>query len=288
MIQSAREATRRLPGYASVLDAYHCAQRPTLRRIVSQLPIRAGDRVLDVPCGDGYYGDLLAAQGGHIVGADLSGKFLDRAHRRDNALRLARRITLAKADVYHLPFASGSFDLVWCAHSMISLSDPRRALREIARVLRPEGSVAVLEQDPLHHVLAPWPPRLEVEILSALLRNSALAIDETDENCAGRGLLQLLREVGFRTVRRRTFATDHEAPLQDAQRQFVDAYLQSLRKDVRPELPPQYVGEFDRLTDPGGPEYLPDREDFALTCIDFLLLGRAAKTAPQAEPNITV
>jgi hypothetical protein len=49
-----------LPGYLPLLSAYHAAQRETIREAIAQLPLRPGDKVLDVPCGDGFYAHLLA------------------------------------------------------------------------------------------------------------------------------------------------------------------------------------------------------------------------------------
>jgi ubiquinone/menaquinone biosynthesis C-methylase UbiE len=73
-----------------------------------------------------------------------------------------------KADAYRLPFEDGQFDLVWCAQSMISLNDPVAAIREMARVLKPGGRLAVLETDAYHHVLLPWPVGLELAIQKAV------------------------------------------------------------------------------------------------------------------------
>ena len=50
----------KLPGYAPTLLAYHRAFAEELREVVAGLPIRPGDRVLDLACGDGAYARWLA------------------------------------------------------------------------------------------------------------------------------------------------------------------------------------------------------------------------------------
>src|SRR5215212_9485386 len=74
-----------LPDYAPMLTAYHRAHAAELRMMVGDLPLREGDRVLDMPCGDGVYTALLAEQvgsSGSVIGVDLSASYIQlaRAH----------------------------------------------------------------------------------------------------------------------------------------------------------------------------------------------------------------
>src|SRR4051812_4652133 len=70
---------RDLPEYASELHAYHRAHAVELRQIISDLPLKPGQRVLDVACGDGTYSGWLArrvAPLGTVVGLDSSLEYL--------------------------------------------------------------------------------------------------------------------------------------------------------------------------------------------------------------------
>src|SRR5262245_57294893 len=129
MTTASRPARR--PGYDPHLCAFHRAFAPELRQALRGLPLNGSGLVLDVPCGAGWYTRWLArrlADGGRVVAADLSADYLKRAAR--TVRPVIDRVGLVQADAYRLPFADGSFDLVWSAQSMISLPDPVAALRE--------------------------------------------------------------------------------------------------------------------------------------------------------------
>lgn len=103
-------------------------------RSLRSLP--AGTSVLDVPCGGGVAARGIG-QDVRYVGADISPAMLDRARRRTAALGVAAE--LWEADVERLPFADGEFDVCVCFNGLHCLPDPARAVRELARCLKPGG-----------------------------------------------------------------------------------------------------------------------------------------------------
>ncbi|MEV6614785.1 class I SAM-dependent methyltransferase [Streptomyces sp. NPDC051051] len=115
---------------------------PAYATAVTELGLREGDRVLDAGCGTGRaLPPLRDAVGpsGVVVGADLTPAMLEAAARagRDRAGRLLL------ADVTALPLRSGSLDAVFAAGLVAHLPDPSRNLRELARVVRPGGALAL-------------------------------------------------------------------------------------------------------------------------------------------------
>jgi SAM-dependent methyltransferase len=105
-----------------------------------------GSAVLDVPCGGGLaFRGLPRAAGLRYVAADLSPVMLGRA--RAEAAHRRLRIGFAQASVDRLPFPSEAFDLCVTFNGLHCFPDPRAALAEMARVLRPgavlRGSVLV-------------------------------------------------------------------------------------------------------------------------------------------------
>jgi SAM-dependent methyltransferase len=102
------------------------------------LPERA--RILELGCGGGTYVRLLGGLGYRTVGLDYSVPSLQRAVAADPG----RKGLYLAGEAYGLPFASGSFDLVVSIGVLQALSEPARALAEMARVLRP-GAVLVVE-----------------------------------------------------------------------------------------------------------------------------------------------
>ncbi|OLF16639.1 class I SAM-dependent methyltransferase [Actinophytocola xanthii] len=106
-------------------------------RGLADLP--AGSSVLDVPCGGGIaLRGLRRGQDVRYVGADVSPAMLART-RRLAARSWTTGVALARADLTRLPFATGAFDSCLCLNGLHCLPDPARAVRELARCLRPGG-----------------------------------------------------------------------------------------------------------------------------------------------------
>lgn len=112
--------------------------RARRRRCVAQ----ARGRVLEVGIGTGRNLELYP-QEVDLVGIDISITMLHRARRA--ARRVSREVRLAVADVQRLPFPDASFDTVCATCVFCSVADPVAGLRELARVVRPDGEVRLLE-----------------------------------------------------------------------------------------------------------------------------------------------
>ena len=100
-------------------------------------------RVLDVGCGSGRLTVALALAGASVTGLDSSRQRLDDASRR--ASEAGVRLELLRADMEErLPFADASFDGVASRLALMIAVDPLATLRELGRVLEPEGRVATV------------------------------------------------------------------------------------------------------------------------------------------------
>jgi SAM-dependent methyltransferase len=102
--------------------------------------VREGQAVLDVACGTGVVARTVADRlsgTGRITGLDLS----------EGMLAVARRVRpdleWQQGDVAHLPHGDGTFDVVLCQMALMFFPDRPAALREMARVTRPGGTVAL-------------------------------------------------------------------------------------------------------------------------------------------------
>ncbi len=251
------------------LRAFQVAFRPELEDAVRAYCPVEGARVLDCPCGDGFYTDLFARHlpSGTLVGADLLAECLGRARSAVRPASARLSVEFRQADAYRLPFDADSFDLVWCAQSFITLDDPVRALRELARVTRPGGKVAVLETDEYHHVLLPWPVSLELAVYRAVREESRLRFGTGGKFAQARRLRGAFLEAGLTPAGRRTVVADRAAPFGDAERDFLTRHLAYLREFVRRELTPREMEEFDRAANSAGPDGLLGGADVEMTCL---------------------
>lgn len=111
------------------------------------IPLRAGQRVLDVATGSGNTAMSAARRACDVVGVDFVPSLLERARERVHAERL-RNITFELGDTQKLPFPDGSFDVVLSTFGHMFAPDPDLAAKEMARVAKPGGTVAFVAWTP--------------------------------------------------------------------------------------------------------------------------------------------
>ena len=130
--------------YAALLSF---GQDPRWRRfLVSRMDIAPDDTVLDVATGTAAVAIELARRSGcRVVGLDQSGEMLAEGQRRVDAAALSDRIELVRGEAERLPFDDASFDGLTFTYLLRYVTAPLATLRELARVVRPGGTIAMLE-----------------------------------------------------------------------------------------------------------------------------------------------
>jgi demethylmenaquinone methyltransferase/2-methoxy-6-polyprenyl-1,4-benzoquinol methylase len=131
---------------APVYDAMNRAMTMGLdrrwRRLTAEAVVSTGDRVLDACCGTGELalaGRRLVGPDGSATGLDFSEEMLKRARRKSDEVEWIR------GDLLSLPFANETFDAATVGFGVRNVDDLDRALRELRRVLKPGGRLAILE-----------------------------------------------------------------------------------------------------------------------------------------------
>jgi demethylmenaquinone methyltransferase / 2-methoxy-6-polyprenyl-1,4-benzoquinol methylase len=140
---------------APVYDAMNCVMTLGLdrrwRRLTAEAVVRPGDAVLDACCGTGDLALAARKAGGDpVTGLDFSEAMLVRARRKSDA------VEWVQGDALALPFADASFDAVTVGFGIRNVADLEAGLRELRRVLRPDGRLGVLEITRPRGVLRPF------------------------------------------------------------------------------------------------------------------------------------
>ncbi|MBM3678820.1 MAG: bifunctional demethylmenaquinone methyltransferase/2-methoxy-6-polyprenyl-1,4-benzoquinol methylase UbiE [Actinobacteria bacterium] len=136
------------------------------RRRTVAAAVRPGSRVIDVCCGTGDLAIEAHRAGGVVTGLDFSEAMLERARRKSDA------VSWVRGDALALPFGDGAFDAATVGFGIRNVADLERGLGELRRVLRPGGTLAVLEitepRGPLRPFFRLWFDRV-VPVLGRVL-----------------------------------------------------------------------------------------------------------------------
>jgi ArsR family transcriptional regulator len=129
------------------IRSLYVAEREVEAALIALLPAEGIDDLLDVGTGTGRMLELFGPRVEHAVGVDLSREML--AVARVNLERAGlRNCSLRQGDMYQLPLAGDSFDAAVFHQVLHYVEDPRRALREAARVLKPGARLAIVDFAP--------------------------------------------------------------------------------------------------------------------------------------------
>lgn len=125
-------------------DEFHGGGRASTRALARLVAAGKDDRVLDVGCGIGGPARTLADEFGcNVQGIDLTATFIDAARMLTGRLGMQGQCEFQVASATALPFPDAAFDMVWSQNVIMNVPDKALCLREMARVLRPGGRLAL-------------------------------------------------------------------------------------------------------------------------------------------------
>ncbi len=162
-----------------------------------QLGLVEGQRLLDVGCGLGEAALALAddlGETGEIVGVDLSAEMLRVARADADASRCPVRFSVGDASALDEP--SGSFDAVRSERTLQWIAEPRAAVREMARVVRPGGRVSLIDTDWSTFAIDVGDNELASRVRRAML------VERNRPSNIGSRLHELVRDAGLTPVAR--------------------------------------------------------------------------------------
>jgi ubiquinone/menaquinone biosynthesis C-methylase UbiE len=191
-------------GHPDAIVSFH-ARRTADDSAAFLLPHLTADMaLLDVGCGPGSITLDLASRVALAHGIDPKPEAITAAEEARSRTG-ASNVSFSRGDAYHLPFEEECFDVVFAHQVLQHLGDPVGALREMRRVLRPEGLLAVRDADYGTMVHAPHQPRLD-EWLVTYVETARHAGGEPH---AGRYLPTWVSEAGFADLMVTTSSTTH-------------------------------------------------------------------------------
>jgi ubiquinone/menaquinone biosynthesis C-methylase UbiE len=243
--------------------AFDPLRKPIVGAAIRALRPAPGSHGLDAGCGIGLPGLQLAetvGPGGHVTGVDIAPDFLRRAAQRAQDASLAERLSFRDGDIARLDFADATFDWAWSMDCLGMIpADPFVLLRELARVVRPGGFVAILLY--ASQQLLPGYPLLEAR-LNATTAGLAPFTGRTAPATHAMRALGWFREAGLVRGSAQTFIQTVHAPLSAPTRAALLSLLEMRWEGAEDELAAEDVVAYRRLCRPEATDCILDLPDY--------------------------
>jgi ubiquinone/menaquinone biosynthesis C-methylase UbiE len=131
-----------------LLYRFPLAHRPGFDLILSKAPPAADDYVVEVGCGGGVFMQRALESGCRAAAFDHSAAMVDATIRLNHAAVQSDRLTVVQADASSLPMRTACADKVYCMNAFFFFPEPEASLNEMARVLKPGGTLALVTSPP--------------------------------------------------------------------------------------------------------------------------------------------
>jgi len=260
------------------LEQANPLREPTLRSIITALNLAPGSHGLDIGCGIGFQTLLLAEAtkpGGHITGLDISAELLAYAQNKVKPSPLADWISFKEGNMNSLPFPDNSFDWVWSADCVgYPAGDLPSALKEIVRVVRPGGRVAILAWT--SQQILPGYPLLEAQLNATCSAYAPLLRGQRPTSHFMRAL-RSFSEAGFTDAKAQTFVGEVQAPLGTGNRTAVTALFEMLWGVTSPEIEEADQLEYKRLCQADSPDFILNLPEYYAFYTYTMFSGKVTK-----------
>ena len=158
--KAGKDLNRLTPEDLAPIDEFHIRGRAATLELAQAASVDSTKRVLDVGSGVGGTSRCLAREFGcRVTGIDLTDEYCRTAAMLSERIGLAELIDYRQGDATNLPFPDASFDIVWTEHVAMNIPDKPKLYREMHRVLKPGGTLAIYDilAGPAGPVLFPVP-----------------------------------------------------------------------------------------------------------------------------------
>lgn len=158
--KAGKDLDRLSPEDLAPIDQFHIRGRAATLELARAAGLDATKRVLDVGSGVGGTSRCLAKEFGcRVTGIDLTDEYCRAAAMLSDRTGLAHLVDFRQGDATEMPFDDHSFDVVWTEHVAMNIPDKSRLYKEMHRVLKPGGTLAIYDvlAGPTDPVLFPVP-----------------------------------------------------------------------------------------------------------------------------------
>ena len=158
--KAGKDMSRLTPDDLAPIDQFHIRGRTATLELARAAGLDATKRVLDVGSGVGGTSRCLAKEFGcRVTGIDLTDEYCRAAAMLSARTGLAHLVDFRQGDATELPFDDQTFDVVWTEHVAMNIPDKARLYKEMHRVLKPGGTLAIYDvlAGPTGPVLFPVP-----------------------------------------------------------------------------------------------------------------------------------
>ena len=214
--KTGKDLNRLTPEDLAPVDEFHVRGRAATLELARAAGLDSTKKVLDVGSGIGGTARCLAREFGcRVTGIDLTEEYCRTAAMLSARIGLSALVDFRQGDATSLPFPDGSFDVVWTEHAAMNIPDKPRLYREMHRVLKPGGRLAIYDilAGPSGPILFPVP--------WARTSDTSFVVSPAE-------LRRLLEEAGFKI-------SDWSDTTPQARAWFVSV-AEKIRKDGLPAL----------------------------------------------------
>ena len=204
LAQAGKDPSNLTHGDLSALDEFHVGGRESTQELAAQMELRPGLRLLDVGSGIGGPARYFAAeQGCKVTGIDLTEEFVLVARSLTRRTKLDDAVEFLHGSALALPFEVPTFDRAYTIHVCMNIADKPTLFREVRRVLKPDGLLAIFDlmrtaEGPIRYPV-PWASTEETSFVARVNEYrealSAAGFEVTHERRRGAFALEFMQRM---------------------------------------------------------------------------------------------
>lgn len=249
---------------------------------IRELNLTPGSRGLDLGCGAGNHTLHLAEQvapDGHVTALDISKAHLDFAGSMIQSSPYGDMVDFVRGDYNNLPFKDNTFDWLWSAdvvhpvpdnHQGPGCKDPVSVVREMARVVKPGGKLALALW--LHQMVLPGYMALETRLNAASIPfNHHFNVDRPEKARVMAGMW--LREAGLKNIKVKAFSSAITGPFDEKAGKIMALAFQMFFGKAEHAASKEDWEEYLRLCSPESDDFILNNPDYVGIQVAGLFYG---------------